>query len=295
MEILVSDNKYDWNGNNDILNNENKSETVNDLMISNDLGEKEVHICNFDLIKDKCEFNLINKFNIFSFFTPKIRTGHLFLNKKRKRKMFSTRKKNRKEMSDNLLKKIKSKFFKCLRQSLINRLKKDKKNFRLSFKFSQKFIRDVTKINNNYWDETLFDFASKNLEGNNKDFVIEYLTNDKIGNIILRDIYNEYLLSQEFEDGIPNENEGQNYINKYMNKAKDFINYYANNRNNININNKNSEANLNQEYVQLFIPNYNFNPLNFINDSYDGCINSLSNPSKLESNSDILKNLNKNY
>ena len=62
-----------------------------------------------------------------------------------------------------------------------------------------------------------------------------------------------------------------------MNKAKDFINYYANNRNNININNKNSEANLNQEYVQFFIPNYNINP------------------SKLESNSDILKNLNKNY
>ena len=106
MEILVSDNKYDWNGNNDTLNNENKSETVNDLMTPNDLGEKEVHIRNFDLIKDKCEFNLINKFNIFSFFTPKTRPGQSFLNKKRKRKMFSTRKKNRKEMIDNLLKKI---------------------------------------------------------------------------------------------------------------------------------------------------------------------------------------------
>ena len=55
MEILVSDNKYDWNGNNDILNNENKSETVNNLMTPNDLGEKEVHICNFDPIKDKYE------------------------------------------------------------------------------------------------------------------------------------------------------------------------------------------------------------------------------------------------
>lgn len=53
MEILVSDNKYDLNGNNDILNNEIKLETVNDLMTPNDLGEKEVHIRNFDLIKDK--------------------------------------------------------------------------------------------------------------------------------------------------------------------------------------------------------------------------------------------------
>ena len=43
----------------------------------------------------------------------------------------------------------------------------------------------------------------------------------------LRDIYNEYLLSQEYEDNLPDEN--QAYINKYKNKSKDFINYFTNN------------------------------------------------------------------
>jgi hypothetical protein len=263
MEILVSD----WDNNNDILIIEKKYETVNNSMYSYDCGEKEIHICNANPTKYKYKFILTNKFSIFSFFTPKTRTGQLFLNKKRKIKMFSTRKKNRKEMIDNILKKIKSKFFKCLRQALINRLKKDKKNFRFSFKFSQKFIRDVTKNNNKYWDETLFDFAFKNLEGNN----------------------NEYLLSQEFEDSLPNENEGQNYINSYKNKAKDFINYYTNNHNNYIINNKNSEEIIKPEYEQFFVPNYNFDASVLVGDSYDEYIGSLSGSLKFESNSDIFK------
>ena len=48
----------------------------------------------------------------------------------------------------------------------------------------------------------------------------------------LKDIFNEYLNSQEFKDSIPNaKNEKrvtEGYINDYINNAKDFINMFIN-------------------------------------------------------------------
>jgi len=81
-----------------------------------------------------------------------------------------------------------------------------------TFKFLKTFTQDASlKTNNSYWDEELYDFTKEKLVGN-KEKILEYLQKNKIGRMTLRDIYKEYLLSQEFEDGIPNENEGQNYI-----------------------------------------------------------------------------------
>ena len=52
----------------------------------------------------------------------------------------------------------------------------------------------------------------------------------------LKDIFNEYLNSQEFKDSIPNtKNEKrvtEGYINDYINNAKDFINFFTKGKNN---------------------------------------------------------------
>ena len=190
--------------------------------------------------EQKNEINNSNRFNIFHLFNPKLiennqnkENDEININKNHKKNiLFLSRKKERKEMKDNILKKVKSRFFKNVKKRLKERLAKEHK-IENSFNFlSQKFISDVTKKNNeSIWEEKFREFLEIKLIDNIKDEILKSLKNDKIGEITLRELYNEYLNSQEFEDSIPkNENEKnvtETYIKDYINNAKNFINYFT--------------------------------------------------------------------
>ena len=190
--------------------------------------------------EQKNEINNSNRFNIFHLFNPKLiennqnkENDEININKNHKKNiLFLSRKKERKEMKDNILKKVKSRFFKNVKKRLKERLTKVHKSEN-SFNFlSQKFISDVTKKNNeSIWEEKFREFLEIKLIDNIKDEILKSLKNDKIGEITLRELYNEYLNSQEFEDSIPkNENEKnvtETYIKDYINNAKNFINYFT--------------------------------------------------------------------
>ena len=275
MKNLVGDNDYDSNSDFEKLNEEQKGENDNESFFSINSEENEFKISNKKISKSKSKSKSVI-FKTFLMFSPKTNNKPL-IKKKRKIRIFLARKKNRKDMSDNIYKKIKSHFFKSLRNTLINKLKKvkdDKKEKEKSFKFDKNFIQDVSlKTNSSYWDEELYNFANQKLVGN-KDKIIAYLKNNNIGKMTLRSIYKEYLLSQEFENDLPDENESQNYINKYKNKANDFINYYTKNRKKNNNDNKNKnlykEMEKREEYEHYFILNDNSDillPEDYINDN----------------------------
>ena len=190
--------------------------------------------------EQKNEINNSNRFNIFHLFNPKLiennqnkENDEININKNHKKNiLFLSRKKERKEMKDNILKKVKSRFFKNVKKRLKERLTKVHKSEN-SFNFlSQKFISDVTKKNNeSIWEEKFREFLEIKLIDNIKDEILKSLKNDKIGEITLRELYNEYLNSQEFEDSIPNNENEKNvtetYIKDYINNAKNFINYFT--------------------------------------------------------------------
>ena len=175
------------------------------------------------------------KFEIFHFFNPKVLENKdtiVIPEKQGKKKLFLTRKKNRKEMKDNILKKIKSRFFKTIKKQLKSRLIKSY-NFKKDFKFlPQKFICDISKETNKLiWNQTFLQFMEdKSADNINKDLILKAIQEDKIGNMTLEEIFNEYLNSQEFVNSIPNkENEkylNQKYVDDYIFNAYNFINYY---------------------------------------------------------------------
>ena len=270
MESLVGVNIFDSNSDIDKLNEEPKDENnKNDLIIPTKTVENWVKIKGGSVKEALKSVNFIT----FLMFSPKTYNKQ-FIKKKRKTKIFLARKKNRKEMSDIICKKIKSHFFKSLRNILIDKLKKEKDNKKekeKTFKFLKTFTQDASlKTNNSYWDEELYDFTKEKLVGN-KEKILEYLQKNKIGRMTLRDIYKEYLLSQEFENDLPDENEGQDYINKYKNKANDFINYYTKNRKINNSNNMNlcKETEKKSEPSNFYISNDNLDILPLINNGND--------------------------
>ena len=283
MKNLVDDNHYDWNFEFDALNEEQKWENNIILLNPNNSEEKEIKICNNSHKEKNKSTSKSIFFKTFSIFFPKTHSKQ-FIKKEKKTKIFLVRKRNRKEMSDNILKKIKSRFFKSLRKAMINFLEKE--NDEKAFKFNKDFIADVRlKENRSYWDEELYDFANEKLEGN-KDTIIKYLEKNKIGKMTLRDIYNEYLLSQEYEDNLPDEN--QAYINKYKNKSRDFINYYTNNPKYKDNKILNLEKNENKENPYFYVPNNNIDIFSLIFDNGEN-INNLSDSFPSEPNLNIFQ------
>ena len=174
------------------------------------------------------------KFQSHCFFNPKLKDDEQITikNKRLKKKniQFLSRKTNRKGMKDNIIKKIKSRFFKAIKNILKEKLQIRYK-YKRSFKYlPQKFISNIKKENNRaFWEETLLEFFKGKLKSDNK--ALELLKEDKIGEIKLKDLFNDYLNSQEFQESIPNsENErnvDQNYIDDYINYSKEFINYFT--------------------------------------------------------------------
>ena len=241
-------NKKDCEENNLVVkdNNEsslNKSTFYKDLSsdkIGNDISSSNI-MEKTDEIQKK-ELNL-NKFQTVKYCNGK--NGELKLIKKK-----------RKYKSDLMRKKIKSRFHKTLRE-IINKNLKDVGSKMFFDNLPQCFIGNISQVLNSkclnltYKDIIIIDFGSelnnyrhtsidvkkyfKNLE------VLEYLENNPeisiksgfeiIKNMKYKDLLNKYFLSSEFENSIlkieEEENETLDYIQSYINKAKNYINFYS--------------------------------------------------------------------
>ena len=167
-----------------------------------------------------------------------------FLGKKRKNLP------KRKDNSDNIRKKVKSRFLKVLKNAVNEKLKLagSKKFFNF---LPQTFVSNVSKDKNkDMFDSTFKDIFTKNFcedkDGNQPDVkkyhhnlsVIEYLENNKeiaeksnynnFKNMKFYQIFYEYLKSKEFELEIVSlkmERENEKYIKEYIFKACNFIEF----------------------------------------------------------------------
>lgn len=201
---------------------------------------KEVIKYPTDTIKKIKKSNSISpKFQSHCFFNAKLKNyERININNKKKQKKpiyFISRKKNRKGMKDNIIKKIKSRFFKSIKKILKEKLFKTYK-YNKSFQYlPQKFISNIKKENNkSFWEETLYEFFQGKLKSDNK--ALKLLNENKIGEIKLKDLFYDYLNSREFEESIPNisneRNVDQQYIDDYIYYSKEFINYFNDKKDN---------------------------------------------------------------
>lgn len=163
--------------------------------------------------------------------------------------------KKRKENSDNIRKKIKSRFFKILKNIINHKLKlAGSKEFFSNL--SQAFISNISRDKNReVLDLTFKEIFSKNfcedskakkaIESNIKKYkhnlnVLEYLENNQeiaeksnyniFKNMKFYQIFNEYLRSKEFEKEITSlkiGKENDKYIRNYIIKAGSFIEFYS--------------------------------------------------------------------
>ncbi len=158
----------------------------------------------------------------------------------------------RKDNSDNILKKIKSRYHKWLKNQTNEKLKRagSKKFFRY---LPQAFITNLNKIkNNSILNMTYKEILTKNFikwkksDSNvinnylHNKYIFEYLENNKnkfkylnynIFNLTYSQLYNEYLESKEFEMEIAilKKKENLKYTKNYIIKANNFINYFNTN------------------------------------------------------------------
>ena len=138
--------------------------------------------------------------------------------------------KKRKYMNDNIRKKIKSDFLKALRKCInkkLEALKLNKKLFNMTF-------REILLENSfeEFGHIIKTNLESKICENNKK--VLEILENkndanfDIILNLKIKDIFNEYLISDEFKKIIAHleERENAEYIIKYIKNANDMAEFF---------------------------------------------------------------------
>ena len=154
-------------------------------------------------------------------------------------------KESRKEKPDEIRKKIKSRFFKSLKNCINDEL--NKISFPYEFEFlPQNFISNISKnenkiIINKTLKEIILDNKEDNSEKcNNNIKLLEHLNlnknNKEIGKIYnifnqtFQNLFSEYLESKEFKNSIIKLKEEGNYfdyIKDYIDKAKDFVNYFS--------------------------------------------------------------------
>ena len=130
-------------------------------------------------------------------------------------------KESRKEKSDEIRKKIKSRFFKSLKNCINDEL--NKISFPYKFEFlPQNFISKISKNENKI-------IINKTL----KEIILDNKEIGKIYNIFnqtFQNLFSEYLESKEFKNSIIKLKEEGNYfdyIKDYIDKAKDFVNYFS--------------------------------------------------------------------
>jgi len=187
---------------------------------------------------------------------------HKERNKKTKRKV--KERKKRKEKPDDVRKKIKSRFLKAtknrvnqmlkiakskeffdfLPQSFICNISKQKNKdiINMTFKelMSQKFFEEVNIKNDNNKnflqkkrnpDKKKYDKNIKVLKYLDKNYEICRKSNfNVIGDMTFKDIFNEYLKSEEFEkeiEKLKDEQNSEKYIKDYIIKAYNFIHYFS--------------------------------------------------------------------
>ena len=181
-------------------------------------------------------------------------------NKKNKKK--PKEKKKRKEKPDDVRKKIKSRFLKATKNRINQMLKiakskeffdflpqcficnisklKNKPIIDMTFKqiISQKFYEDEEKKKDKKFLKKKTNPDKKKYENNIK--VLKYLEDNYeickksnfnvIGNMTFKDLFKEYLKSEEFEreiEKLKDEKNNVNYIKDYIIKAFGFINYFS--------------------------------------------------------------------
>ena len=182
----------------------------------------------------------------------KFTTKKYFINSNGKKRRI---KKKRKFKSDDIRKKIKSRFHKTFKNIINENLKKAGSTKLFDF-FPQCFIGNVSKKLNaesldlTYKELILKDFVSNKEQNSEKNAdykkyirnkeVLEYLEDNpeickKSGFDIIKDrkykdLLNIYFSSGEFEDSIirlKKENESKEYIQEYVLKAKNYVSFYS--------------------------------------------------------------------
>ena len=138
----------------------------------------------------------------------------------------------RKENKDLIRKKIKSKFYKEIKNQLNERFKR--LNIKDKFDWPQSLIINVEKSKNKKDLNTTLE----NLLLNNKILIyqknIGILKDSGLKNIFetnMKDLYTEYLKSKQFQDVIGKLIDEQNsyeYIHNYIQISKDFVEFYEN-------------------------------------------------------------------
>jgi len=188
---------------------------------------------------------------------------NIYINNKKKKKSKDTKK--RKDKPDNIRKKIKSRFLKILK-TRINEKLKSAKSEELFDNLPQCFISNISKDGNKFiLDMTIKDLLTKNFfeDGNSNDNsekvfiqkkrnpnkdkyeknqkVLEYLDRNSnisknsnfnvISKLTFREIFKEYLKSEEFEKDILKlkDKDSERYIKDYIIKAYDFLDYFSKN------------------------------------------------------------------
>ena len=180
-------------------------------------------------------------------FTPcKIIYIDKFINKKFTIKISEVQK-QRKNDNDNIIKKIETKFFSSLAKCINNKLKCA--NINIEFKsLPQCFITNsYKKVNKSMIDKTLeeiiYEYKDTEIKKyDNNEILLDYLKQEdnlsdknierlyNIFNSTIRNIFNEYLTSKEFDQSINElDKKGNNveYIQKYINKAQNFVNLFS--------------------------------------------------------------------
>ena len=262
-------NKFKSNFNN--INNDNNENIgeIKDLNLSDNF-QKE----NFLLNKKKKIFEVVTdtkNFIVFSFgeydkesrkiineTLDDIKNGKIknfFLDESELPKIPHRKRKNiiaRKENSDNITKKIKTRFLKALKNKINEKLKIAGSKYYFKY-LPQAFISDLSKVKNNSilnmtYKEILTNnfikWRKSDLNGINNYLynksVLEYLENNKdtfknlnynIFNMTYSQLYKEYFESKEFEIEIASLTKIENlkYIKNYIVKANNFIKFFSKN------------------------------------------------------------------
>jgi hypothetical protein len=228
--------------------------SLNDFNVFHPGGNVEF----FKQIKEKFndEINNSIKEDIKSISTS--RKFKIYKEKNKKSRKKTKQKKKRKEKPDDIRKKIKSRFLKTIKNRVNQMLKiakseeyfdflpqcficniskqKNKSIINMTFKelMSQKFFEEEEKK-----DKKKISPDKKKYDNNVR--VLKYLENNEeickksnfnvLGNMTFKELFREYLKSEEFEkeiEKLKEEQNNDNYIIEYIIKAYNFINYFSN-------------------------------------------------------------------